>query len=240
MRWFAMFLVAGMLVPFCSGCGRQPASRASGAPSDALPGDGLDPKPQLADSAAADSRSTRPEAASQVNGAQIAATPTVQSWNDVERWIAAQKGKVVIVDLWSTWCAPCVREFPDLAELARTFPDDVVCLGFNLDYSGAADENLESIRQSVAEFLAKQNAHFPNAVSADPADDVFHRLELASIPAVLVYDREGRLNKRFDNDDAQYGDAGFTYAEHVVPWLERLRVATAAGSVGATEQAAGG
>jgi thiol-disulfide isomerase/thioredoxin len=146
----------------------------------------------------------------------------VKSWDETQQAVAAQKGKVVVLDLWSTWCVPCVREFPNLVKLQRDHPMDVVCLGFNLDYSGAAGETPESFRAAVGEFLTKQGASFENVISRDAADDVFQRLKLGSIPAVLVYGPDGQLTKRFDNDDALYGDDGFTYDKHIVPWVEQL------------------
>ena len=146
----------------------------------------------------------------------------MKSWDQTQQSVAAQQGKVVVLDLWSTWCVPCVREFPNLVKLQRAHPVDVVCLGFNLDYSGAAGETPESFRAAVGEFLTQQGASFENVISSDAADDVFLRLKLGSIPAVLVYGPDGQLTKRFDNDDALYGDEGFTYEKHIVPWVEQL------------------
>ena len=48
-------------------------------------------------------------------------------------------------------------------------------------------------------------------------------IDLASIPAVLVYNREGLLVNRFDNDTNAYGEEGFTYVDHIVPLVDRLR-----------------
>ena len=154
--------------------------------------------------------------------AEPAVTLEVDSWAEIQQRVAQQEGKVVVLDLWSTWCEPCMREFPNLVQLHRAHTDDVVCLSFNLDYSGVADEPPESFRDSVFEFLDKQSASFTNALSSDAADDVFNRLDLGSVPAVLVYGRDGQLVERFDNDDAAYGDEGFTYKDHVLPLVDSL------------------
>jgi hypothetical protein len=45
---------------------------------------------------------------------------------------------------------------------------------------------------------------------------------LASIPAVYVYDRLGKLAKRFDNETGEFGEAGFTYEKHISPLVEQL------------------
>jgi thiol-disulfide isomerase/thioredoxin len=149
-------------------------------------------------------------------------TVTIKSWDETQQLVAQQRGKVVVLDLWSTWCVPCVREFPNLVKLHRAHPDEVVCMSFNLDYSGVPDEPAESFQESVQAFLSKHGATFTNVISSDPADEVFNRLDLGSIPAVMVYDRDGQLAKRFDNDDAAYGDEGFTYDDHIIPFVGQL------------------
>jgi thiol-disulfide isomerase/thioredoxin len=146
----------------------------------------------------------------------------VKGWDETQTLVAAQRGRVVVLDLWSTWCAPCMREFPNLVRLQRMQPQDVVCISFNMDYSGAAGETPESARVKVQEFLSKHEATIVNVLSRDAADDVFRRLKLASIPAVQVYDRSGKLVQQFDLDDGRYGPDGFTYAQHIVPLVERL------------------
>jgi thiol-disulfide isomerase/thioredoxin len=175
--------------------------------------------------------STAAPLSASATGAAPASTPPaepekisleVKSWDDTQQIVAAQKGKVVVLDMWSTWCPPCMREFPNLVKLHRAHAANVVCISFNLDYSGAAGETPESFRVPVNQFLTKQGATFLNVISSDADDDVFRRLKLGSIPAVLVYGRDGRLAKRLDNDDALYGKDGFTYEQQIVPLVEQL------------------
>lgn len=154
--------------------------------------------------------------------AEPAVTLQLMSWQQAQETVAEQKGKVVVLDLWSTWCEPCVRELPNLVELQREHPDEVVCIAFNMDYAGVEGEPAESFREDVLSFLERQNARMINILSSDPADDVFNQLDLGSVPAVFVYDRDGTLVKRFDNDDGSYGDEGFTYDQQIVPLVESL------------------
>ena len=145
-----------------------------------------------------------------------------KSWQETLEWVARQRGKVVVLDLWSTWCLPCMQEFHHLVALQERFPDDVVCVSVNLNYEGLPDRSPASYREPVHAFLVKQGAAFENVICTDPSDELFARLELASIPAVMVFDREGQLAKRFDNDTQEYGEKGFKYPDHVVPLVERL------------------
>lgn len=146
----------------------------------------------------------------------------VLGWEDVQKLVARQKGKVVVLDLWSTYCLPCMREFPHLVELQKRHPRDVACLSMNLNYAGLKDETPESFREEVHAFLRKQGAEFQNVISKDPDTELFEKLDLASIPAVYVFDRKGRLAKRFDNDNIRGPDDEFTYQKDVTPLVEKL------------------
>lgn len=146
----------------------------------------------------------------------------VLGWDGVQKLVASHKGKVVVLDLWSTYCAPCMREFPHLVELQKQHPKDVACISMNLNYAGIKDEPPESFRDEVLAFLSKQNAHLQNVISKDPDADLFEKLDLASIPAVYVYDRKGKLVKRFDNDNIQSPSDEFTYEKDIIPLVKKL------------------
>lgn len=149
-------------------------------------------------------------------------TVDVKSWSDVEQMVAEHAGKVVVVDVWSTWCFPCLEEFPHLVQLHRAHTGALACISVNIDYIGLEEEPPEASREKVLEFLRTQEAAFQNVICSDPEEAVLSTLQIASIPAVLVYDRQGQLRKRFVNDDQQYGDDGFEYQLHIVPLVEQL------------------
>lgn len=48
------------------------------------------------------------------------------------------KGKVVIINFWTTWCGPCRYEIPDLVQLYDKYNQDLIVLGISLDYDGPA------------------------------------------------------------------------------------------------------
>lgn len=146
----------------------------------------------------------------------------VLSWDETQKLVARQKGKVVVLDVWSSYCTPCIREFPNLVRLHKQYPDDVACMSMNLNYAGLKDEPPESFRKEVGDFLRKQGAEFQNVISSDPDTELFDRLDLASIPAVYVYDRRGKLVKRFDNDQIKGPEDEFTYKKDVIPLVEKL------------------
>jgi hypothetical protein len=107
-------------------------------------------------------------------------------------------------------------------QLHRDFAGQVACISLNIDYNGDPDEPPESFRDQVLEFVTEHGATFQNVICSDPDEKLYEMLDLGAIPAVLVYDRAGTLRKRFDNDEGEYGTDGFTYEQHVVPFVEQL------------------
>lgn len=145
------------------------------------------------------------------------------TWKDVEAIIRKNAGKVVVVDIWSTSCLPCMAEFPHLVELQKAHPKDVVCVSLNVDYVGIRSKPVETYRERVEKFLIKKNAVCQNILCTQEADELFDSLKLASIPAVYVYGKDGKLSKRFDASiELPEGAESFTYQDHINPLVESL------------------
>lgn len=148
---------------------------------------------------------------------------TAGTWEDVEALIRKNKGQIVVVDIWSTSCLPCMTEFPNLVKLHDVHKDKVVCVSFNVDYVGIKSKPADYYRPRVEKFLKEQKAVFTNYLCAKESDKVFEALELSSIPAVYVYDAEGKLAKRFDGsllDDGE--EEAFTYEMDINPFVDDL------------------
>jgi len=127
----------------------------------------------------------------------------VRSWKSFERLVRSHKGKVVVVDIWTTTCGACLEEFPNFAALGRKYSRDQIALvSLNCDYDGVPDKPPAFYRDDVLKFLRKQRATFDNVLLDVPFIDFLDQVDLASTPAILVYAPDGRLVKRFDNDDA--------------------------------------
>lgn len=125
-----------------------------------------------------------------------------------DKIIASNKGKVVVVDCWATWCVPCRKAFPKTVELSKTYADKglvVVSLSFDDPVKG-------QVPDKVKEFLVKQNAHFENLVSSleisDTGADVFAIPE-GALPHFKIYGRDGKLFKTFESGE----DKEFTHEE---------------------------
>ena len=105
----------------------------------------------------------------------------------LRKLIVESKGRPVVVSLWATWCEPCVKEFPELAALARR-RTDVAFLSISLDEA----EDLPAIEA----FLDRRKPPFPVYRKERGADEAFiEGLDPAwsgAIPATLIFSRDGR------------------------------------------------
>jgi len=139
--------------------------------------------------------------------------------------VAAHRGKVVVLDCWSTSCPPCIKEFPGLVALAGAHPDDVVCLSLAFDYEGIGTpaEVLPPVREFLATVDDGRLANLHHLLGREDADVMYGKLDLDSVPAVFVWKADGTLARRFDDDDAarRLGRA-FTYADVAAAVREAL------------------
>jgi peroxiredoxin len=92
------------------------------------------------------------------------------------------RGKVVLLNLWTTWCPPCVEEMPTLQELAKQMNGrDFVLLAVSEDEQPA----------NVAPWIAQRRFTFP--VLLDPHAEVGGALGITGYPETFVVDRNGRI-----------------------------------------------
>lgn len=108
------------------------------------------------------------------------------------------KGKIIMVNMWATWCPPCVRELPAIERLATKFkPEDFVLLPISIDAEG---------KQQVQPFLSSLGMPNFNSYYDQPQSlgDVF---PLDTIPATFILDQQGQLiafvRSYVDWDDAK-------------------------------------
>ena len=104
--------------------------------------------------------------------------------------LESARGDVVLLNLWATWCAPCLKEIPDLVELERDLAErGLSVIGISLDDADAGDE-----------VLSFRDEYFPEFFTYHVLDDDWYAL-LADfapnwpsvLPTVFVIDRNGEL-----------------------------------------------
>jgi thiol-disulfide isomerase/thioredoxin len=117
-----------------------------------------------------------------------------------ERTLADWRGKVVLLNLWATWCLPCRKEMPALDRLQRELgSDQFQVVAVSVDRTG-----LDGARKFLADTGAEALALY-----ADPTARMGSTLRAAGLPATLLLDRQGREIGRllgpaeWDGEDAK-------------------------------------
>ena len=94
------------------------------------------------------------------------------------------KGKIIVLNLWATWCAPCVQELPSLLTLQQKMPG-ISVVAVSTDQDDAVYRN----------FLVKHNV---NVLTVRDADQKVNQMYgTVMIPETYVIDRQGVIRRKF-------------------------------------------
>jgi thiol-disulfide isomerase/thioredoxin len=95
---------------------------------------------------------------------------------------ADYRGRWVIVNFWATWCAPCVREIPEIAAFAKAHSaKEVVVIGIALDVDDPA---------KVLEFARKTGHDYALVLGDEKVEKQFGRVK--GLPTTLIFDPQGK------------------------------------------------
>ncbi len=119
-------------------------------------------------------------------GAQTLSGPApgfaLQSRDGAQVSLAAQKGNVVMVNFWASWCVPCRQEMPHLQALYERYNS----LGFEL-----LAVNVESDLDDARKWLDDVEVTFP--VLFDPKNEVSKAYKVVSMPSTVLIGRDGTM-----------------------------------------------
>jgi thiol-disulfide isomerase/thioredoxin len=97
--------------------------------------------------------------------------------------LSDQKGKVVLIDFWATWCPPCRKGIPELIDMQREYgPDKLVVLGINLDQEAAG---------VVKDFANNYQINYPVLFYTPEVVSAYGGIE--AIPTTFVVDKDGKV-----------------------------------------------
>ncbi|MFO0821303.1 MAG: TlpA disulfide reductase family protein [Pirellulales bacterium] len=104
-----------------------------------------------------------------------------------ERKLADYKGKVLIVDIWGTWCPPCRMEIPHFIDLLAKYKEQgLEIVGINYE-----DGSPEEIRETVKKFIEENKMTYTCVVGDDATRDQVPNFE--GFPTTLFIDRTGKV-----------------------------------------------
>ncbi len=123
-----------------------------------------------------------------------------------EQHLMASKGKVLFVNRWGTWCAPCVAEMPSIQKLYDRYKDDPAVKFLIISSRDSASD--------VRTFALHHNLHLPFYLEEE-AD--IPGLSVFTFPTTSIYGKDGTVAARY------VGDADWS-APAVIAQIEKLRL----------------
>jgi thiol-disulfide isomerase/thioredoxin len=100
--------------------------------------------------------------------------------------LADHSGKVILIDFWTTWCAPCRKELPMFQALQNQFRDK----GFEV-IGISLDENPEKV---VPDFIKEVGVSYTNLLGNTEIEELYGPIE--GIPTFVLVDREGTIRRK--------------------------------------------
>jgi peroxiredoxin len=103
------------------------------------------------------------------------------------RTLEAYRGKVVLLNLWATWCLPCRREMPSIEALYREFgPKGLAVVAVSIDDPGA--------EEAIREFVTAYGLTFD--ILYDPTGAITRTYQTTGVPETFVIGRDGKIRKK--------------------------------------------
>lgn len=186
-------ILAGLALPLAIGCKYESSVQSPSTPNAA---------PAPANPAEWTPTSTAEANSNPVETAEKPAEPAkigIQAVDKAgyDKVLQSLKGKVVLVDFWATWCAPCRKAFPHTVDLHRKYgPSGLVVVTVSMDDQDAEVDALEFLEQQKAEFTNLRSKLGAEAEAVEAFE-----IDGGAIPHLKLFDRSGKLHKKFASGD---------------------------------------
>ena len=115
------------------------------------------------------------------------------------------RGKIVLLNFWATWCAPCIAEFPQFINLAQAMPDDVVILAVSIDEDKA---NIGTFLKKYApEYATTKNLKLLWDEDKSISQDLFQTVRVPETiiitPNMMMARKVAGLSIEWDSDETK-------------------------------------
>jgi len=98
------------------------------------------------------------------------------------------KNKVVFLNFWATWCAPCRKEIPDILELMAEFPDtEFIVIGVSVDRDA-------DVTNTVSKFVRAKKVTYPIIISNDKLLEAYGGI--SNIPSTFIINKDGTVSEK--------------------------------------------
>jgi thiol-disulfide isomerase/thioredoxin len=111
---------------------------------------------------------------------------TLKTLDGQEVTLTKLKGKVVLLDFWATWCAPCREAIPHLINLQKTYREKgIEVIGMNMDRGDA---------ETVRRFVKSMDIPYPITLTSE---EVSRNYGVTGLPTTILIDQEGKIRQKF-------------------------------------------
>lgn len=102
--------------------------------------------------------------------------------------ISQWRGKVLVINFWATWCAPCLQEIPEFIRMQAKYER------FGLQFIGVAIED----KQPVAEYLSRIDMNYPVLIAGDAGIGLAQQFGnvINAVPFTVIVNRQGQVVHR--------------------------------------------
>lgn len=104
------------------------------------------------------------------------------------------EGKAVLINVWATWCGPCVEEFPDIVELKHKYNDQLAVVFISADFP--------EDRERAVEFLKEQNVDWETYLKTGKDEPFINALSQdwgGALPFTKIYSKSGEIVTFWEN-----------------------------------------
>ena len=113
---------------------------------------------------------------------------------DLVETIASYEGeKPVMVNLWATWCVPCVEEFPYIMQLKEKYNDEFELIFVSGDFEEAKEEAKEFLKSQDVDFTTYYKVGNDNEFIS-----TFSDTWSGALPFTVIYDRQGNISSEWE------------------------------------------
>jgi thiol-disulfide isomerase/thioredoxin len=107
--------------------------------------------------------------------------------------ISQRNGKILFLNIWATWCVPCVEEFPAIVKLSNKYN------GNNFEVIALSVDLPSETKSKIAPFIKKQGADFRVIVAEEKSsNDIIDMLDSewsGAVPVTFIFDKTGKQRK---------------------------------------------
>ncbi len=138
-----------------------------------------------------DEAQTQTQAQEQVPAADKGTIPvfTMENVDGTTFNLADHKGKVMIIDLWATWCSPCKKELPSFINLVKKYEGkDFIMIGVSVDEGLSAS--------AVGTFCKGMNVNYPILYAGGPQKAAAIFGQFSAIPTTFIVDKKGVIREK--------------------------------------------